>query len=220
MNGWLALPLTLLLGQTPTTPPTPDAPDADQAPGFVLGAEADPREGQSDEEQQSTARELELLRARLQTFQAEVEARRQEDQERLQAVQEQQATQQERASELERLRQQRLASLQRAYAWLSTADQLLESGELDIGPAVASAQQELSTALGTATEAGRGETTRLLESARGRLSTVDNAVSQRDIYPARMALQAAGSELQEAWRLTLNRQGTTLVNQDTSDVSP
>ena len=182
MNGWLALPLTLLLGQTPTTPPTPATPEEEQAPGLVLGADAALQEGQadapSDEERERTTQEL------------------------------------------ERLRQLRLESLQRAHDWLRTADELLESGELDIGPALASAQQELSTALGTAAEAGRGETTLLLERALERLSTVDNAVSQRDIYPARLALQGASFELQQAWRLTLNRQGTTLVNQGTPDVTP
>jgi vacuolar-type H+-ATPase subunit I/STV1 len=224
MNGWLALPLTLLLGQTPTTPPTPATPEEEQAPGLVLGADAAPQEGQADapgeEERERTTQELERLRTRLEALQADVEAQRQQDEERFQALQQQQALQQERAQELERLRQVRLESLQRAHEWLRTADELLESGELDIGPALASAQQELSTALGTAAEAGRGETTLLLERALERLSTVDNAVSQRDIYPARLALQGASFELQQAWRLTLNRQGTTLVNQGTPDVTP
>jgi TolA-binding protein len=222
MNGWLALPLTLLFGQTPTTPTTPET---EQAPGFVLGAEAEPEEGQTgtpgEEEQRGpTTQELEQLRARLEALQADVETQRQQDEARIQSLQQQQRLQQERAQALEGLRQQRLASLQRAYDWLRTADQLLESGELDIGPAVASAQRELSTALDTAAEAGRGETTLLIEQALERLSTVDNAVSQRDLYPARMAIQNAGFELQQAWRLTLNRQGTTLVNQDTPDVTP
>lgn len=225
MNGWLALPLTLWLGQTPTTPPTPAAPEEEQAPGLVLGAEAAQPEGQGDtpaeeEQRERTTQELEQLRARLEALQTDVEAQRQQDEERIQGLQQQQVAEQERAQELERLRQLRLASLQRAYDWLRTADQLLESGELDVGPAVASAQQELSTALSTAAEAGRGETTLLIERARGRLSIVDNAVSQRDIYPARLAIQTAGFELQQAWRLTLNRQGTTLVNQGTEDVTP
>jgi hypothetical protein len=223
MNGWLALPLTLLFGQTPTTTPPAEDPAPLVEPGFGVGAE-DP-EAQSEalgeeDQRERTAQELEQLRARLEALQADVETQRQQDEERLQALQQQQGLQQERAQALEGLRQQRLASLQRAYDWLRTADQLLESGELDIGPAVASAQQELSTALGTAAEAGRGETTLLLESALERLSIVDNAVSQRDLYPARMAIQTAGFELQQAWRLTLNRQGTTLVNQDTPDVTP
>jgi len=223
MNGWLALPLTLLFGQTPTTTPPPEDPAPLVEPGFGAGAEEP--EGQTgaqgeEEQPERTTQRLEELRARLEALQADVETQRQQDEARLQALQQQQTLQQERAQALEGLRQQRLASLQRAYDWLRTADQLLESGELDIGPAVASAQRELSTARDTAAEAGRGETTLLIEQALERLSAVDNAVSQRDLYPARMAIQGASFELQQAWRLTLNRQGTTLVNQDTPDVTP
>jgi hypothetical protein len=223
MNGWLALPLTLLFGQTPTTTPPAEDPAPLVEPGFGTGAEQpEGQTGAQGEEEQGerTAQELKQLRARLEALQADVEAQREQDEARLQALQQQQTLQQERAQALEELRQQRLASLQRAYDWLRTADQLLESGELDIGPALASAQRELSTALGTAAEAGRGETTLLIQQALERLSTVDNAVSQRDLYPARLALQSAGFELRQAWQLTLNRQGTTLVNQGTPDVTP
>ncbi len=189
MNGWLSISLTLLLGQTPTTAPT--------------------------EEERRAAQELELreLQLQVETLRTETEAQQQEDQSRIQALQQQQALQQERAGELEQLRRQRLVSLQRAYDWLITADQLLESGEFAVGSPIASAQQEISNALSTASDTGRGQTVRLMQSAQQRLSTVNVAVAQRDIYPARREIQAAGAELHEAWRLTLNRPGTTIVNQ-------
>ncbi len=189
MNGWLPISLTLLLGQTPATAPT--------------------------EEERRAAQELELreLQLQVETLRVQMEEQQQEDQRRIQALQQQQALQQERAGELEQLRQQRLVSLQRAYDWLITADQLLESGELAVGPSIAYAQREISTALATATDTGRGQTVRLIQSAQERLSTVNDAVDERDVYPARLEIQAAGAELREAWRLTLNRPGTTLVNQ-------
>ncbi|HEX8433934.1 hypothetical protein [Archangium sp.] len=189
MTGWLPLSLTLLFAQTPTSAPT--------------------------EEEQRAAQELEFreLQLQVETLRAQLEAQQQEDQGHIQALQQQQALQQERAGALEQLRQQRLVSLQRAYDWLITADQLLESGELAVGPSIAYAQREISTALSTAADTGRGQTVRLIESALERLSTVNDAVDERDVYPARQQLQAAGAELHEAWRLTLNRPGTTLVNQ-------
>jgi hypothetical protein len=189
MTGWLPLSLTLLLGQNPTTAPTA--------------------------EEQRAAQELELRQLELQveTLRAEMEAQQKEDQGHIQALQQRQALQQERAGQLEQLRQQRLESLRRAYAWLITADQLLESGEHAVGPAIASAQRELSTALATASDTGRGQTVRLIESALERLSNIDDAVDERDTYPARLELQAAGNDLREAWQLTINRPGTTLVNQ-------
>jgi hypothetical protein len=189
MTGWLPISLTLLFGQTPTTAPTA--------------------------EEQRAAQELEFreLQLQVETLRAELESQQQEDQSRIQALQQRQALERERAGELERLRQQRLVSLQRAYDWLITADQLLESGENTVGPSIAYAQREISTALSTAADTGSGQIVRLIESARERLSTVNDAVDDRDVYPARLELQIAGAELRQAWRLTINRPGTTLVNQ-------
>lgn len=214
MNAWLALPLTLLLGQTPATDASPDAQD----PGFVLGAQStqqqDPMREPSEEEVRA-AQELELqqLRAEVATLRAQMLTQQEEDQNRLQSLEQQQATQQARATELEQLRLERIASLARAYEWLISADQQLEIGERSIGPALIFAQQELTNALATADESGRGQTVRLIQSALARLSTVDDDVAQRNLYVARRQLQAAGIELHEAWRLSINRQGTTLVNQ-------
>jgi hypothetical protein len=117
-----------------------------------------------------------------------------------------------RADELEQLRQQRLESLELAYRWLSSADELLELGELDIGSTLAQARREISTALSTADETGRGQITQLLERAVERLAVASEAAEERDVYPARLELQAAGFELREAWRLTLNRSDATLIN--------
>jgi vacuolar-type H+-ATPase subunit I/STV1 len=194
MNAWLALPLTLLLGQTPAT---------DEAPT---------REPSEEEVRAAQELELQQLRAEVATLRAQVLTQQEENQNRLQSLEQQQATQQARATELEQLRLERVASLARAYEWLISADQQLEIGERSIGPALISARQELTNALATADEAGRGQTARLIQSALARLSTVDDDVAQRNLYVARRQLEAAGLELHEAWRLSINRQGTTLVN--------
>src|SRR5690242_21159506 len=77
MNGWIALSLTLLLGQAPS-------PSPDERP-FVEPA---PRQGQTPtvEELERTAQELEVkqLRAEVELLRAQVEAQQQEDQNRIQ----------------------------------------------------------------------------------------------------------------------------------------
>jgi hypothetical protein len=235
MKAWIPLSLTLLFGQTPTapgvSPPAMDErPDTDArgTPGVRLGPEpgeqpVEPFEEQpleQTEEELSPAQELKRLRAQLKALdtqlkaqQAEEQARRQEDQGRLRALEEQQALEAARADELEQLRRQRLESLELAYSWLISADEQLQLGELDIGPALTQARREISTALSTADETGRGQTVRLLERAVDRLAVAREAAEERDVYPARLELQAAGFELREAWRLTLNRSDATLINQ-------
>ncbi|MFL5351335.1 hypothetical protein [Archangium sp.] len=194
MNGWIALSLSLMLGQTPTPSSTASAPTKAQAESAVRDAERD-----------ETRAELELLRAQMRA--------QQENQGRLQSLEQQQTLKDARAQRLEQLRQQRIGSLTRGYDWLITASQLLEYGDFDIGPAITYAQDELSTALATSSESGSGETTRLIQSALARLSTLDDLVAQRNSYEARLQLQDAGLELHLAWQLSLNRSGTTLVNQ-------
>ncbi|WNG35168.1 hypothetical protein F0U61_17030 [Archangium violaceum] len=192
MNGWIALSLSLLLGQTTPTPAAPTEAEAERA---VQEAE------------------LNELRAELELLQAQMEAQQQEAQGRIQSLEQRQALESARAQELEQLRQEHLESLARGYDWLITTDQLLETGDFDIGPAVAYAQREISNALATASESGRGESVLLMESALARLATIDDLVGQRNIYPARRQLQDAGFELNRAWQLSLNLAGTTLVNQ-------
>lgn len=208
MNGLLSLSLTLVLGQTPTPPATPD-----ELP-LVEPATQQP----TIDELERTARELEVkqLRAQVELLQAELEARRseqQEDQDRLQSLAQQEAVEDARAQALEQLRQQRLTSLRSGYQWMVTADQLLEQGDLSVGPALTYARQDVSTALASAAETSRGDTLRLIESALDRLVIAEQAVEQRDVYRARLELQAAGFELHSAWRSSLQRPGTTLVNQ-------
>jgi hypothetical protein len=190
MNGWLSLPLILLFGQTPSSPATPD-------------------------ELERTTQELEVkqLRAEVELLQARLEAQQQEHQNRLQSLEQQEAAENARAQALEDLRQQRLALLRSGYRWMVTVDQLLEEGDFSIGPALTYARQDLSEALASAAETGRGQTVRLIGSALDRLATLEEAVEQRNLYQARLQLQDAGFELQEAWRLSLQRQGATLVNQ-------
>jgi hypothetical protein len=211
MNGLLYLSLTLLLGQTPSPPVTPEElppvePAAQQAQAPTV------------EELERTARELEVkqLRAQVELLQAELEAQRtqqQQDQSRVQSLEEQQATENARAQTLEQLRLQRVERLSSGYQWMITADQLLEEGDFSVGPALTSARQDLSEALATAAETGRGETVNLIENALGRLTYAEQSVEQRDVYQARLQLQEAGFALHQAWRLSLQRPGATLVNQ-------
>lgn len=195
MNGWIALSLTLLLGQTPAPPATPAPPTEQEAEDAVHRAE------------------LEELRARMDLLRTQTEAQQQEDQNRIQSLEQQQVTQSARSQQLEQMRRQHLESLSRGYNWIITADQLLESGDFDVGPALVNARQELSTALATAVDAGRGESTRLVQSALNRLSAVDDYIAQRNSYQARLVLQDAGFDLHFAWQISLNRSGATLVTQ-------
>lgn len=210
--SWLALSLNLFLGQTPAPTATPQ-----EAP-LVEPAAPQQAQAQTLEELERTARELEVkqLRAQVELLQAELEAQQsqqQQDQERLQSLEQQDATESARAQALEQLRQQRVESIRSGYQWMVTADQLLEEGDLSVGPALTSARQELSEALASAAATGRGDTVRLIESALNRLIRLEENVEQRDIYRARLELQTAGFELHEAWRLSLQRSGATLVNQ-------
>ncbi|MGZ3459333.1 MAG: hypothetical protein ACXU86_12620, partial [Archangium sp.] len=141
------------------------------------------------------------------------ELQHQQQQSRIQSLEQQQATKDARARQLEQLRQQRLTSLQRGYDWIVTADQLLERGDFTVGPAIAYARREISNAIANTSETGRGEITGYLQSALNRLFLVDPMVERRDSYPARLQLQAAGSELNLAWQISLQRSGSTLVNQ-------
>lgn len=207
----LAFSLTLFLGQTPSPTATPQ-----EAPPVEPAAQQD--QAPPLEELERTARELEVkqLRAQVELLQTELEAqqtRQQQDQERLQTLEQREAIVSARAQALEQLRQQRVESLRSGYQWMVTADQLLEEGDFSVGPALTSARQDISDALASAAETGRGDTVRLIERALGRLITLEEHVEQRDLYRARLELQAAGFELNEAWRMSLQREGATLVNQ-------
>jgi hypothetical protein len=194
---WLVL--ALMLAQTP-----------EEEVGFGGGVSYPEAPGASPEVQEELARttlELQSLRARVQQLETQLQQAQQQSTQRLTDLEQQQAAQQERARALELLRQQRVASLERAYDWLVVTDQQLQTGELDIGPALTSASLALSEALESSAETGHGQSESLIARAQDRLAAALEAVEERDTYLARWELNAAGLELREAWRLSLNRSG-------------
>ncbi|PTL80531.1 hypothetical protein [Vitiosangium sp. GDMCC 1.1324] len=211
MNGWLALSLSLMLGQTPSPSPSAGASPTAESAAPQQGQARTPEEVEAELALRKA--EVEELRAQTELLQAQQEAQRQEHQARIESLEQQEALKNTRAQELEQLRQQQLASMSRGYDWLITAADQLEAGEFSIGPAITSAQQELSNALSTSVGIGRGESARLMQSAMARISTVEGLVADRNFFLARRQVQDAGFELHLAWQLTLNRSGTTLVNQ-------
>jgi hypothetical protein len=192
---WLVL--AMMLAQTP-----------EEEVGFggeVSDVEATPTSPAVQEELARTTLEVQRLRARVQQLEAQVQQGQQQSTQRLTGLEQQQVAQQERARQLELLRQQRLEALERAYDWLRLTDQQLETGELDIGPSLTSASLALSEALESSAETGHGQSEGLITRAQDRLAAALEAVEERDTYLARVELNAAGLELQQAWRLSLNR---------------
>lgn len=197
MNGLIALSLSLVLGQTAPA----NTGEVSSSPSLTL----------EEAERAVQRREVEELRAQMQLLQAQLSAQETDAQERLETLEAQQSSQQAAAQRLEQLRVQRLDSLERGFQELLGASRLLESGESTIGPALLSAQDALVTALASASESGHGETAAFIQGALNQLSTVSNAVDQRDYYQARMRLQDAGEALRGAWQLSQNRSGASLV---------
>ncbi|MET0403947.1 MAG: hypothetical protein ABW123_16165, partial [Cystobacter sp.] len=99
----------------------------------------------------------------------------------------------------EQLRQQLLLELEQGRRWLLTLDRIIEAGQDDIGPAVASAQRDLGAALASATDIGRGESARQLESVLQRLGTLEGDIAQRNPSIARRQLLYAYDELNSAY---------------------
>ncbi|OJH39311.1 hypothetical protein [Cystobacter ferrugineus] len=183
MNGLIALSLSWLLGQTaPSTEPTEA-----QAASAVQAAQ------------------LEELRAQMELLQLQGEERTQQTQARLETLEQERAQEQEARQQAEQLRQQGLQSLARGQEWLATLDGLLEAGEDPIGPAVVSAQRELSDALASTADIGRGESARLIQSVLQRLGTLEDSVAQRNPDAARLQLFFASGELRSAWRMNLDQ---------------
>jgi len=173
--------------------------------GGVSDPEAASTSPDIQEEQARTTLELQQLRARVQQLEAQVRQSQQQATQRLTGLEQQQVAQQERARALERLRQQRVEALERAFDWLVLGDQQLETGELDIGPTLTSASLALEEALEASVETGHGQSEGLISRAQERLAAALEAAQERDSYLARVELNAAGAELREAWRLSLNR---------------
>ena len=195
MNGLISLSLSLWLGQMPI-----DA--ASQEAALTV-----------------QQRQVEELQARLQLLQVQMQSRQQVLTTRLQDVEQQQqaaaeqsTAQQAAAEQLETSRQEQMAGLERGYQWLVRVEQMLQAGELSIGPALISAQTELSSALASASNTGQGETVTRLQRALDRLATVAPSVGNRDTARALLVIQDAGFELRTAWQLSTNRSSASLVN--------
>jgi chromosome segregation ATPase len=199
---WLIL--AMMLAQTP-----------EEEVGFGGGVSDPEAASTSPDVQEELARttlELQSLRARVQQLEAQVQQSQQQATQRLTGLEQQQGAQQERALRLEQLRQQRVEALERAFDWLVLSDQQLQTGELDIGPSLTSASLALSEALEASAEAGQGQSEGLISRAQERLGAALRAAQERDSYLARVELDAAGFELREAWRLSLNRSGASALN--------
>lgn len=235
MNGLIALSLSLVLGQTPSSTPSTDSTGSTNEPASTQTAAAPDDNtgfGGSGSEQDTSAQgqaaaaqqvqDLEQLQARLQQLQAQVQAQQEQAQQvqgQLEELQQQQALaqQQQQARQtaterLEQLRVERLDNLERGYQWLVTASQLLEVGEQTVGPALDSARRELSAALTSASQTGHSEAASLIQSALNRLVSANDEVEQRNLYLARRQLQDAGGELRSAWEMSTHRPSATLVN--------
>ncbi|WP_043432868.1 hypothetical protein [Cystobacter fuscus] len=185
MNGLLALSLSWLLGQTAPAPST--EPTEAEATSAVQAAQ------------------LDELRARLELLQVQDEERTQQTQARLETLEQERTDEQAARQQAELLRQESLRSLARAQEWLAAMDRLLETGEEPIGPAVVSAQRELSDALASTADIGRGESARLIQNVLQRLGTLEDSVAQRNPDAARLQLFFAGDELRSAWRMNLDQ---------------
>lgn len=183
MNGLIALSLSWMLGQTaPSTEPTQaEATDAVQAA------------------------QLDELRAQMELLQIQNEEHLQQTQARLEALEQERADEQVASQQAEQLRQQSLRSLARGQEWLVALDRLLEGGQEPIGPAVVSAQRELSDALASTADIGRGESARLIQNVLQRLGTLEDSVARRNPHEARLQLFFANGELRSAWRMNLDQ---------------
>jgi hypothetical protein len=181
------------------TPPQP-APEA----GTVGIGGAGPAGASDDAQAQAatgnTQAEVAQLRAQVQQLQAQVNS-----------IQQQLAGTREKAAELERMRQQLLAEIERAGTWLVAADQALAVGELAVGDALQEVDAALAQMLQSATEAGDGRTVTLVEDARVALLRAREAVGRRDTAQARWDLFAVSEALREARRQNLDEPSATTV---------
>lgn len=235
MNGLIALSLSLVLGQTPSSTPStddtgfPSGSDASQtatAPSDDVGFGGSGSEQDTSAQGQAAAaqqgQDLEQLQAQLQSLQAQLQAQQQQTQQvqgQLAEMQQQQALAQQQqearqatSERLEQLRVERLDNLERGYQWLALASQQLFVGERAVGPELDSAQREMTAALTSATQTGHSEAASLIQSALNRMVSVNDSIEQRNLYLAQRQLQDAGSELRSAWEMSTNRPSATLVN--------
>lgn len=192
MNGLIALSLSWLLGQTA---PSTDSASTSTAP--VL-----------DEAQAASAlqaAQIEELNARMELLRVQTQARAQEDQDRLDAIEQQRQQEQASRQQAEVARRLAVQGIARGYDGLIVLDRLLEAGQDSIGPAVVTAQQDLAQALSNISSTGREDSARLLENVLQRLGTLENSVAQRNPDAARLQLFFASGELLSAWKMSLDQ---------------
>ncbi|HYH95839.1 hypothetical protein [Hyalangium sp.] len=156
-------------------------------------------------------RDVEQLRAQVQALQAQLQAQQEQDTVRAEALQQQLTGMRERAEELELMRQQRLAELERAGQWLLAVDQALAVGELDVGDALQEADAALAQVAQSATDAGSGQTVILVEGARGSIARALNSAGHRDTSSARWDLFYAAEQIREARRQNLDEASATTL---------
>lgn len=192
MNGLIALSLSWLLGQTA---PSTDSASTSTAP--VL-----------DEAQAASglqAAQIEELNARMELLRVQTQARAQEDQDRLDSIEQQRQQEQASRQQAEVARRLAVQGIARGYDGLIALDRLLEAGQDSIGPAVVTAQQELAQALSNLSSTGREDSARLLENVLQRLGTLEDSVAQRNPDAARLQLFFASGELLSAWKMSLDQ---------------
>lgn len=193
MNGLIALSLSWLLGQT--------APSTDSASGSLPAPVLDETQAASALQ----AAQLEELNARLELLRVQTQARAQEDQARLDSLEQQRMAEQDSREQAEVSRRLAVQGIARGYNGLIALDRLLEAGQDTLRPAVVTAQQDLAEALSNIASTGREDSARLLENVLQRLGTLENSVAQRNPDAARLQLFFASGELLSAWKMSLDQ---------------
>lgn len=181
--------------------------------GSAQGAQATGSSGGSNGSAGNTRKEVEQLRAQVQSLQAQLAAQQEESTANAQLLQQQLTGMQERAAELERLRQQRVAELDRARTWMVTADQALEVGDMAVDDALGEADSALAQVVQSAAASGTGQTEALIQDARGLIAQALESTGHRDTLQARQYLLAADWRVREARRQNLDAPSATLVAQ-------
>ncbi|EAU64206.1 hypothetical protein STIAU_4346 [Stigmatella aurantiaca DW4/3-1] len=158
------------------------------------------------------AEEMQRLLAQVQSLQTQLQTQQQESASVAQEMEQELSGMRERAQELERLRTENLALLERAATWLAAADQALGTGELAVDGALEEADAALAAALQNASASGRGNAALQVEAARSAIAQALDAAGRRDVYYARWALLDAVVQLRAASSNTLDREDSSVLN--------
>ncbi|MDC0714693.1 hypothetical protein POL68_39960 [Stigmatella sp. ncwal1] len=156
--------------------------------------------------------EVQRLQAQVQSLQTQLQTQQQESASVAQGMEQELSGMRERALELERLRTENLALLERAATFLAAADQALSTGELAVDSVLEEADTTLAAALQNASASGRGNAALQVEAARSAIAQALDATGRRDIYYARWALLDAVVQLRAASSNTLDRQDSSVLN--------